>query len=221
MEKNKIVLLSFIIASLLIFFVVAILVLTDTTANLDKFCFDIFTTNRLRFFNWLFVFATILGETKIIVLASIVLLALPNRKKIGISLVITVVISALINLLIKIIFQRARPVGYFLENAPLGYTMPTSYSFPSGHAQTATVFYFVLTYLLCKHYVKKDWLRILLWCVTLAFCVLIPISRVYLGVHFFSDIVCGIMLAIAITSTFIFAHNYIDFKRILHKNKQT
>ena len=219
MNKTKITLISFIIASLSIFLLISVLVLTNVITNIDKFCFDIFTSNRLSFFNWLFVLITFLGETKIIVLVSIVLVALPNRKKLGIPLVVTIIISAVLNLLIKIIFQRARPVGYFLENAPLGYAMPTGYSFPSGHAQTSTVFYFVLTYLLCKHYVKKDWLKIILWIATLIVCVLIPISRVYLGVHFFSDIVAGIMLAIGIISGFIFANNYIDFNRILHKNK--
>ena len=219
MKKTKITLRSFIIASLAVFLLISVLVITNTTTGIDKFSFDIFTTNRLPFFNWLFVLITILGETKIIVVACLILLALPNRKNLGLPLVITVVISALLNLLIKAIFQRARPVGYFLENAPLGYTMPSSYSFVSSHAQTATVFYFVLTFLICKNYVKKDWIKILLWSVTLAICVLLPISRVYLGVHFFSDIVAGIMIAVSIISGFIYAHNYIDFNRLLHKNK--
>lgn len=207
------------IASFAIFLLFAILVLTNSTAGLDKYCAEIFTNNRLPFFNWFFVLITILGETKIIVLTSVVLLALPNRKKLGIPLVITVAISAALNFVLKIIIQRTRPVGYFLEDAPLGLNMPTSFSFPSGHSQTSTVFYFVLCFLLCKNYIKKDWLKILLWCVTLLLCVLIPISRVYLGVHFFSDIIAGIMLAICITSGFIYANNFISFERLLHKNK--
>lgn len=221
MNKTKITLISFIIESLSIFLLMAILVFTGTTTVFDKFCFDIFTSNRLPFFNWLFVLITLLGETKIIVATSLVLLALPNRKKLGIPLTIAVVICAIINFLIKIIFRRARPVGYFLENAPLNYAMPTSYSFPSGHSQTATVFYFVLTFLLCKNYIKKDWLKILLWVITLIVCVLLPISRVYLGVHFFSDIVAGKMLAVCIISCFIYANNFIDFGKLLHKNKHT
>lgn len=219
MNKSKIILVSFMIASLAIFLLLAILVATNNTILIDKFCFDIFTANRLSFFNWFFVIITFLGETKIIILLCLILLILPNRNKLGVPLIITVICSTLINLLIKLIFQRARPIGYFLADAPLGFAMPTSYSFASGHAQTATVFYFVLTYLLIKNYINKDWLKLLLWGLTISICVLLPVSRVYLGVHFFSDIIAGLMLAVFIISAFVYADSFINFKRFLHKNK--
>lgn len=221
MEKSKYALLIALSTILAIFLVCTILVFTNVLTTVDDYILQLFDNNRLGFFNWLFLIVSLLGETKIILLAIAVLVCLPNRKKIGIPLAIAVVASAAINLALKTIFQRLRPVDYFLQDAPLGYQLPKGYSFPSGHAQTATVFYFVLTYLLTKHYAKCGQKSRLLWGIAIAVCLTIGISRVYLGVHYFSDIFCGLCLAIFVVCTFILLYNLYEQNRQMHKNKPT
>ena len=221
MNKTKFILITIASESLAILLIFVALILTDSITALDKYCFNVLTANRTNFFNWFFVLITFLGETKVIVLACLILLCLPNRKKVGIPVILAVIASATINFLLKIIFQRQRPEGYFLTDAPLGYPFPSSFSFPSGHSQTGTVFYFALNYFLCKNYYKKPWIEILSWSATVVICLLICISRIYLGVHFFSDVVCGLMIAIAIISVLVLISTSKSKKIILNKNKQT
>ena len=66
----------------------------------------------------------------------------------------------------------------------------TDFSFPSGHVTTAMVFFGVLAYLILKKY--KDTNLILL--IPLVFVLLIGFTRLYLGIHWFSDVLGGIFL---------------------------
>lgn len=88
-----------------------------------------------------------------------------------------------LNLLLKDMFHRPRPLY-----APLAHE--TSYSFPSGHAMNSLVFYMSLAYFIF-HHTKNKKMGIILACIfgILVFC--IGISRVYLGVHYPSDVVAG------------------------------
>ncbi|WP_368737962.1 phosphatase PAP2 family protein [Massilia sp. CCM 8734] len=115
-----------------------------------------------------------------------------------ICLVLAVPGGQLLNVLLKTIFQRARPSF----DEPL-LTLAT-YSFPSGHTLGATVFYGVLAaYLVC---VAPRWkVRIGVVLGACAMVALVALSRVYLGAHYLSDVLgamvegCG-WLAVCITS---------------------
>lgn len=90
----------------------------------------------------------------------------------------------LLNTILKELFQRARPDIVHLVKAG-------GYSFPSGHAMVATAFYGVIGYLLWLHLrnrSKPSWYIIVL---TFALIIMIGISRIYLGVHFASDVIAG------------------------------
>ncbi|MBZ0279185.1 MAG: phosphatase PAP2 family protein [Anaerolineae bacterium] len=90
----------------------------------------------------------------------------------------------LMNTILKTIFARERPI--FLE--PLA--VSTNYSFPSGHAMAAVACYGLLGYFLYQQ-ARNRWLRIGIFMVTLLLISLIGFSRIYLGVHFFSDVLAG------------------------------
>nr|WP_315398005.1 phosphatase PAP2 family protein [uncultured Duganella sp.] len=98
--------------------------------------------------------------------------------------------GALLNVLLKYIFQRARPV--FEE--PL-VTLAT-YSFPSGHASAATLFYGLLaSYVMISH---RSWtVRLSTAVACTVMVLLVAFSRVYLGAHFLSDVLAGIVGAAA------------------------
>ena len=69
----------------------------------------------------------------------------------------------------------------------------TGYSFPSGHSITSMVFYGYLIYLIYK-YVDNKKIKIPLIIVLAILIPLIGLSRIYLGVHYTSDVLCGFLL---------------------------
>lgn len=89
-----------------------------------------------------------------------------------------------LNLLLKEIFQRPRP------DEPL--IIEALYSFPSGHAMNSFVFYAALTYFVFFH-MKNKKLGMLLSFLAGLLVFLIGISRVYLGVHYPSDVIAGFL----------------------------
>lgn len=97
--------------------------------------------------------------------------------------------AGLIVFISKTITQRPRPLEALIE-------IPKSFSFPSGHTLTSIVFYITLWYLLTYKSTKKT--KIITFILTVLIVILIGISRIYLGVHYFSDVIGGIILALPI-----------------------
>lgn len=95
--------------------------------------------------------------------------------------------AGIVSFVAKWIILRPRPVEALIK-------IPTSYSFPSGHTLTSIVFYLTLCYLIMKK-VKNPVKPIILFS-TILLISLIALSRMYLGVHFFSDVVGGIIFGI-------------------------
>ncbi|PWW33967.1 MULTISPECIES: phosphatase PAP2 family protein [Paenibacillus] len=95
--------------------------------------------------------------------------------------------SAILNTLLKLVFQRARPTIHRIIEA-------TGYSFPSGHSMTAFSLYGGLAFLIWKH-VPTTVGRIAIIVVSAAFILTIGMSRIYLGVHYPSDVVGGYFLS--------------------------
>ncbi|MBA4383338.1 MAG: hypothetical protein C0410_01240 [Anaerolinea sp.] len=92
--------------------------------------------------------------------------------------------SAILNLILKNIFQRARPV--FAQ----AFLVDTGYSFPSGHAMISIAFYGAIAYLLFSM-LKSKRNKTLIVVGALIMTVLIGFSRLYLGVHFLTDVLAG------------------------------
>ncbi len=92
--------------------------------------------------------------------------------------------SVLLMFTLKLFFQRARPDLPVIGDV-------RGYSFPSGHALMSVVFYGLFIHMIW-HEVKTKWLRIVLIVVLSILIVLIAFSRVYLRVHYASDVIAGI-----------------------------
>jgi membrane protein DedA with SNARE-associated domain/membrane-associated phospholipid phosphatase len=131
-----------------------------------------------RFFLWI----TLLGNWQIMAVfatVAVALLWLWERRLYVTPLLVAMVGSTLFNRLGKLVFHRPRPeVAVYAQH---------SFSFPSGHATTAVVFYGFMVYVLARH--TRQWKRQ----VNLAFAgvtmiLLIGFSRLYLGVHYVSDV---------------------------------
>lgn len=105
--------------------------------------------------------------------------------------------SVILDVSLKLGFHRARPVAFVGVD-------PLSYSFPSGHALSSFCFYGVLAGLACER-VESRAIRILIWSVAAALVFAIGLSRIYLGVHYPTDVVAGYIAAAAWVSTLLFA----------------
>lgn len=130
---------------------------------------------------------TLLGNGGAVWLAAAVAMLLSKRyRKFGITLLLALAAGALVgNVWLKHWLARPRPC--WLENVPLLIKNPTDYSFPSGHTLSSVIGVCVLT---------GANRRFALAAIPLA--VLIGISRLFLYVHFPSDVLAAALLGTAI-----------------------
>ena len=120
-----------------------------------------------------------------LVIATIVCVVLYRRRQIADAALLPVVLGGgeLLNLVLKLSFHRARP--------QLGVVELDTYSYPSGHAMIATAAYGAFAYLLWRR-ARARRARILVSAGMVTVVVLVSLSRIYLGVHYLSDVLGGI-----------------------------
>lgn len=92
-----------------------------------------------------------------------------------------------LDLALKFAFRRQRPQPFFGD-------APHSFSFPSGHALCSFVFYAVLAGLIAER-IRPQWLRVAVGVAAGALVAAIGLSRIYLGVHYPSDVIAGYLAA--------------------------
>jgi undecaprenyl-diphosphatase len=139
-------------------------------------------TNVMKFFTFIGS-GTVIA---IIVIFAMIFLYRVLKHRSELVLLIGVVIgSALLNLVLKIVFHRARPTINRLIDI-------NGYSFPSGHSMAAFTLYGILTFLLWKH-ISSYRGRGLLIIISVVMIIMIGISRIYLGVHYPSDVLGGFL----------------------------
>lgn len=168
---------------LVLFIADYLLIVNGWMKIIDQFVFE-----SLRFFagdqlTEIFKIITNLGSFWGILIV-IFLVFLVNRKVSYICLGASIIQTSL-NRVIKAIVRRPRPnVDVFIRES--------NFSFPSGHAMAITCLYGLLIYYLYKSEIRY---RKLLIVICVLIIVLVSLSRVYLGVHYFSDIIGGILLS--------------------------
>jgi len=91
-------------------------------------------------------------------------------------------------LLLKQLFQRKRPLSPLLKAAK-------GLSFPSGHAIMAVTFYGLMIYIL-QHSITIDWLKWFAIILVIALIISIGFSRIYLRVHYASDVAAGFIIGL-------------------------
>ena len=139
------------------------------------------------------------GGAIFLIVVTIVLFILIKNKKIRLSIFSNLVIITILNQLLKRILQRTRPTEYRIIEE-------TGYSFPSGHSMISMAFYGYLIYLIYKYAKNKyiKWISIVL--LSILICA-IGISRIYLGVHYTSDVLGGFLISISYLIIYISAVN--------------
>lgn len=142
--------------------------------------------------NWLTPIVKIItqfGSAIVLISICILSIALIKNKKIGLLMSGNLICITALNVLLKNIIQRPRPIGYRLISE-------SGYSFPSGHSMVSTAFYGLIIYFILKN-VKNKYLKWGTITILSILILLICLSRIYLGVHYASDTIGGFFISIA------------------------
>lgn len=181
----------------------------------DTLITDYITSFRTPALNNFFQFVTNIGDMYgyliATTLAAIFFFFKLKNKRFVFQLLAVLVLSALANNVLKRAFGRARPT---IEHLVVVKTL----SYPSGHSMSAMAFYGFLTYLVFQ--IKmKSWLRAVLASIFIFLILAIGISRIYLGVHFPSDVAGGFIAGLIWVAFCIVLFNIIALLRLRKKKR--
>lgn len=184
MKKKKLIvvlILSF------LFIVNSFLVVFDKTVLFDNKVYSFLKSFECVFLDNYFIFITKFGNPLLAILL-VAFFVVFIRNKHSLMILIVSIFSFISNTFFKYLFQRERPsVVKMIEQG--------GYSYPSGHAMISVAIYGYLLYVVLRR-VRDKYLRIILSSLLILLILSIGISRIYLGVHYASDILGGFLLAI-------------------------
>lgn len=155
-------------------------------AYIEQIVYAMRSQELVRFFSFITGFGDIVAIVVIATLTTIVLWAF-GRQNSAQALLFMIAGSAATGYLCKILVERPRPPE------PFPAIVETGYSFPSIHAIEAVALYGFLIFI-TWNFVQVQWIRAALITGLFSLIVLISFSRVYLGVHYVSDVVAGLFI---------------------------
>ena len=175
--------------SLSVFIFLLINVLLNNISSFDISIYNVIMSLKSDFMTFIMKAITRFGDAETLILIAIICLIFIKNKKIGGSIAINLASVGLMNYILKKIIQRPRP--------PLEFRMveESSFSFPSGHAMASMAFYGLIIYFINKN-MKNEKLKKIISISLSILIFLIGISRIYLGVHYASDVIAGFAISI-------------------------
>lgn len=184
----------------------------DELLNFDNNITDFVYQYRSEGFTKVVTFITDLGDVTAYLIIIPIIAALlyfrGHRWKVALQATLVLSTSFLLNISIKELLARPRPI----EDMRLVAIHTHSYSFPSGHSMSAMAFYGFLVYLTYK-YMKNRWAKIALIALEISLIIMIGLSRVYLGVHYPSDVLAGFIGGFIWIIVCIVIFKFINFYR--------
>ncbi len=192
------------LSALLLFFAIAEDLMENELARLDAVGYQLVGLLRCAPMTTFFKLVTNLAHPVALVIVGLLLIAFFCRQSYRLTVFLNLILETLLNLALKAFFLRGRPadVAHLINE--------TGYSFPSGHAMAATAFYGFVIFLLWHSERPKAFKRVGTACL-LVTILLICVSRVYLGVHYTSDVLAGCAFSTAYLIAFTgVARRYLD-----------
>ena len=176
-----------------LFFVIFLAIAEDVFEQeifeFDSVVYNFLVNNRNEALNNFFKIITQFGSALVLIIITILCVIFIRDKKYKILVPANLVTIAIINIVLKNFFLRPRPNELRLIEE-------TGYSFPSGHAMASTAFYGLLIYI-AHEKIENKILRNTI-CIMLGLLILlISVSRIYVGVHYTSDVIAGTCFSIA------------------------
>lgn len=192
MKKTKIkkrLLQATFIVSLLTFFTMAYLLINNKTALIDNKGYALATWGKNDNITNVFKFLSSLCSVYFIIFVCALSFLFFKNKNISWLILFNVALCLLLNQFCKHLFLRSRPLDINL-------IVEKGYSFPSGHSMVSLAFYGLFIYIVYKKDLNKV-VKFLIITMLTILILLIGISRIYLGVHYTSDVVAGFSLSLA------------------------
>lgn len=181
--------------SLCIFIIISLCVYFGKTDSFDLFLYNLVICFKNDYMTYFLKFITLFGGEYIILFITFLFLLFKN-KKYFLALFLDMILVVLLNYFLKIIFLRERPIDLMIINE-------TGYSYPSGHSMIAVGFYGFIIYLIWKMKIGNNCKYLLSFLISMLI-ILIGLSRIYLGVHFPSDVIGGYSVSFCFLILYIF-----------------
>lgn len=203
MNKRNII----IFLCLISFLIIGLYVIKIDGNVIDSSFYNFIISFKSKYTTLFFKGVTFLSSVLFMVVVSILLL-LVKKIKYRKLMLINIILDVILNTCLKYIFRRERPrdIMMVIENG---------FSFPSGHTMLATIFYGFIIYLIYKSDKSRKFKYVSIILLSLLI-LLIGISRIYLGVHYTTDVLGGYLISISYLMIFIY---YIEKKNLLEKMK--
>ena len=184
---NFLIMLGLFIVCILILFGAANIAFSSPTNNVDTEAFNevrsITNAGNTAFFQ----FITFFGGQKFLlpawILIFIIFLAAKNLRHHFWKIAIVGIIGTLVMFGLKAFFERSRPEVPLISKAH-------GYSFPSGHSFSAVLFFGLISFFVYRSRISNPWKSLIIFAL-ITLIVLIGISRVYLSVHYATDVIAG------------------------------
>ncbi len=174
---------------------------------------EIFYNGRNSFWTGFFKVITHAGSVYFLILVVILLFMITRKKYYGFIGIICLIGAGAVNTVVKYIIRRDRPLDVALISE-------MGYSFPSGHSMLSMAVFGLIIYFVIK-YSKNLAFKITMTSILSILILLIGLSRVYLGVHYFSDVLAGWLLGATFTLAMMIVVRIIYHHRKKLKNQAT
>lgn len=185
-KRNKIIIL---IITIIMYIINTMLVITNKYLTIDDQVHSFIRNSANNNMDKVMKVFTFFGSGTFIVLLTLILLIVylvKHKKNKAYIVGGAIALSTIVNNIIKLIIRRPRPEYITV--------VEKSFSYPSGHVMAATTLYGVIIYLISKSDLKKS-LKTLYSILLVILIILVGVSRIYLGAHYFSDVFGAMILS--------------------------
>lgn len=215
LKKYLVIAFSISVVSIIGFSLISLLISDQKIIHFDRIVIDSIQGRETTILTEIMKFFTLIGSAPFVIVLSLFMLfflykVLHHRFELTLF-VAAITGSAILNGILKHLFKRVRPDLHRLIDVE-------GYSFPSGHAMNAFTVYGIISFLLWRH-IRSELGRWVLIFVSIVMVLAIGISRIYLGVHYPSDIIGGYFASGFWITTAILFFQYFQEKRY-NKKKQ-
>ncbi len=174
---------------LLIISLVVKLYFSEYVLSIDNSVSDFFQIKLVNEGNTTFMkIVTFFGSAIPFIVIVLLTFLLIKNKSYSFYMFVNLLWVYVVSVVFKNVIMRNRPIISLIEK-------PKGYSFPSGHTMCSVAFYGFIVYLLLKN-VKNYFLKWLIVFIFSMLVIFIGISRIYLNVHYFTDVIAGLILGL-------------------------